>query len=129
MSAYFNQHLFCSLSCLYHAREELTARRLFCTVLRPPTIFVKALGIEVEMPGGKGILVPHPLTDPDDFEARIPKEVDVKEKLSHVIQAVARIKQASVGSTSGRLRRRLYSELRFYSRCCKLSSDDRLHVV
>lgn len=45
------------------------------------------------MPGGKGILVPNPLKDPADFKARIPKEVDVKDKLSHVIQAVVRIKQ------------------------------------
>lgn len=45
------------------------------------------------MPGGVGILVPHPLKDPADFEARIPKEVDVKDKLSHVIQAVVRIKE------------------------------------
>lgn len=63
--------------------------------IRPLTLN-KALGIEVEMPGGKGILVPHPLKDPADFEARIPKEVDVKDKLSHVIQAVVRIKQVSV---------------------------------
>lgn len=48
------------------------------------------------MPGGVGILVPHPLEDPADFEARIPKEVDVKDKLSHVIQAVARIKEVNI---------------------------------
>lgn len=53
----------------------------------------KALGIDVQMPGGVGILVPDPLKDPADFEARIPTEVDVKDKLSHVIQAVARIKE------------------------------------
>lgn len=47
------------------------------------------------MPGGKGILVRNPLKDPADFEARIPKEVDVKDKLSHVIQAVVRIKEVS----------------------------------
>lgn len=55
----------------------------------------KALGIDVQMPGGVGILVPNPLKDPADFEARIPKEVDVKDKLSHVIQAVVRIKEVS----------------------------------
>lgn len=55
----------------------------------------KAMGIDVEMPGGVGILVPHPLKDPADFEARIPTEVDVKDKLSHVIQAVARIKEVN----------------------------------
>ena len=48
------------------------------------------------MPGGVGILVPYPLKDPADFEARIPKEVDVKDKLSHVIDAVARIKEVSL---------------------------------
>lgn len=47
------------------------------------------------MPGGKGIIVRNPLKDPADFEARIPKEVDVKDKLSHVIQAVRRIKDVS----------------------------------
>ena len=47
------------------------------------------------MPGGKGIIVQNPLKDPTDFEARIPKEVDVKDKLSHVIQAVVRIKEVS----------------------------------
>lgn len=47
------------------------------------------------MPGGVGILVPDPLKDPADFEARIPKEVDVKDKLSHVIQAVACIKEVT----------------------------------
>ena len=47
------------------------------------------------MPGGKGILVRNPLKDPADFEARIPKEVEVKDKLSHVIQAVVRIKEVS----------------------------------
>lgn len=55
----------------------------------------KALGIDVQMPGGVGILVPDPLKDPADFEARVPKEVDVEDKLSHVIQAVARIKEVS----------------------------------
>lgn len=50
------------------------------------------------MPGGVGILVPHPLKDPADFEARIPKEVDVKDKLSHVIQAVTRIKEVNTSN-------------------------------
>ena len=59
----------------------------------PVRVAAKALGIEVEMPGGKGITIPRPLKDPQDFEARIPKEVDTKAKLSHVIQAVVRIKQ------------------------------------
>lgn len=49
--------------------------------------------MEVEMPGGKGITVPMPLTDPADFESRVPRKIDVKDKLSHVIKSVERIKE------------------------------------
>ncbi|CAM9744322.1 unnamed protein product [Ascophyllum nodosum] len=74
-------------------RYNLDAAILFSDILVVP----QALGIEVEMPGGKGITIPRPLKDPQDFEARIPKEVDTKAKLSHVIQAVVRIKQELKG--------------------------------
>ncbi|CAN0295877.1 unnamed protein product, partial [Laminaria digitata] len=45
------------------------------------------------MPEGKGFMVSHPLKYPAGFKARIPMEVDVKDKLSHVIQVVVRIKE------------------------------------
>ena len=47
----------------------------------------------VEMPEGNGVIVSHPLKDSASFEARIPMEVDVKDKLSHAMQAVVRIEE------------------------------------
>ena len=53
---------------------------------------MQALGMKVEMPGGLGILVPEPLTGPEQVASRLPASINVKEKLSHVIAAVGLIK-------------------------------------
>lgn len=37
--------------------------------------------------------MPNPLTGPEDMEKRVPKSINVKEKLKHVIEAVKLIKQ------------------------------------
>lgn len=72
------------------------------------------------MPGGKGITVPRPLEDPADFEARIPGEVDVKDKLSHVMEAVKRIKQVLINAFS--CQPLFFGTCKHAARCCRCSS-------
>ena len=74
-------------------RYNLDAAILFSDIL----VILQALGMEVLMPGGVGILVPTPLANPGEVATRIPVNVDVNVKLSHVITAVTQIKQELKG--------------------------------
>jgi uroporphyrinogen decarboxylase len=75
-------------------RYNLDAAILFSDIL----VILQALGMDVLMPGGVGILVPSPLLNPSEVASRVPVNVNVEDKLSHVIAAVRLIKEELKGS-------------------------------
>ncbi|KAF9114481.1 hypothetical protein BGX27_010711 [Mortierella sp. AM989] len=71
----------------------LDAAIIFSDILVIP----QALGIKVEMPPGKGPLLPNPLVDPEDMRRRLKEKVNVHSELQYVFDAITMTRHALDG--------------------------------
>jgi uroporphyrinogen decarboxylase len=75
-------------------RYPVDAAILFSDIL----VLLQAMDVEVTMPDGQGITVPHPLISPHDFASRFDTKKFLRERLSHIFRAIGIIKEELQGN-------------------------------